>query len=155
MKYLLALFCFLFSISANAQEDVSLAKKIPECTDSVLMQKLKDRVSEYYANKTPDNILVARHQILVIKNMNKFKEVDITDFRPSDNYSVANLIMEKKMNSGLIESDMRLCKSDTEELLRGVYLLIYPYKDKARASLINFANDKDEFFVEIATNSLE
>ena len=104
MKYLLALFCFLFSISANAQEDVSLAKKIPECTDSVLMQKLKDRVSEYYANKTPDNILVARHQILVIKNMNKFKEVDITDFRPSDNYSVANLIMEKKMNSGLIVS---------------------------------------------------
>ncbi len=156
MKYFLA-FLLMLSCPVRAQENISPSSRLPRCDAPALMEALNAKVAEYYAGQPAENITTRRRQALILKNMEKFEEIDITSFQPSDNYQVANLIMMKKMNLGLVEADMRICKNEADSILSEVYLLIYPDNGMARASLINFTNNSAnrEFFVEFPLDPLE
>ncbi len=122
---------------------------LPTCNDKKLHELLTAKISEYYQKHTAVSQLEKRMQKLLSRNMNNFNEVDIASFSPQDNIYVANKLMSIKINDGLENKEIRLCRTDSIPNLPIVYLLIYPDNYYYMIDIINFAGTSSnrEFFV--------
>ena len=118
-----------------SKADVKLIPEMPECHNEKLLQRVLDRIAKYYDEHPVNNIIDKRRQALMLKNLKDFKPVDIATFNPKENYSVSDQIISYKINKGLKEEEMRLCRSS---LPRAIYLLIYPQGNVFIAEIINF-----------------
>ena len=58
-------------------------------------------------------------------NLDKFKEIDAGKITARDDFEVASRVVMIKINNGLDNSLLRLCKSTSEGITSNVYILLY------------------------------
>ncbi len=122
--------------------------KLPACNNDLLIALVSAKVAEYYQSHPADNILEYRRQALLLKNLRAFDEVPTAGFTSKQNYNVANHLLMTKINLGLEDNEVRLCKNAGYGNASDVYLLIYPQNFQTKVSILNLTqNPKEEFFV--------
>ncbi len=128
----------LAQISAeNAFISDTPAVSKPSCGDKKLTDKVLARIAQYYKKNPQRSIMDLRHQNLLLKNLESFEKVDLTRFSPQENYAVSDKLIEYKINRGIKEEDMQLCRSQNENK---IYLLIYPENNFYTVEILNFAD---------------
>lgn len=159
MRFAAALFLslILLPLSAAAQEDLisetpaAIAlPSLPECSDSKLQNTIIDKISSYYRNNKLESIIDKRRQKLILKNLHDFTEIPVRDFSRKDNYPVAEKILMAKINNGLQDEEIRLCRSRGEGRVPVLYFLIYPENYYYMVDIINFrasGSSGKDFFV--------
>ena len=122
--------------------------KLPDCNDEVLIKSVAAKVAKFYAQHPADNILEKRRQALLLKNLRSFENVPTPGFTAKQNYNVANHLLMTKINQGLEDSEIRLCKNAGYGNASDIYLLIYPQNFQIKVSILNLLkNPQEEFFV--------
>ena len=151
---LLGLILILVSTFSYAEEIVehnnnATKLTLPNCNDSKLHQLLQRKISEYYNTHLAVSQLEQRTQKLISRHMNYFEAIDTATFSPKDNIFVANKLMGVKINNGLEDNEIRICRTRITGNLPDVYLLIYPYNYSYMVDIINFAgvSSSRDFFI--------
>lgn len=116
----------------------------PECSNDKLILKVKQVTDEFQSKITASSIRDRRHRILVSKSIGNFSDEKLSDFRPQDNYTVANRMITLKINGGMDEKDIKLCSSDSTLVGHKIYLLMFPENGKIKVEVINFSTDQEE-----------
>ena len=150
LKFSAALLMTILSIgSADAKEDLLSAEvkpveivrpSLPECNDEKLQRLLDDKIAEYYRKTPPESLIEKRMQHLILRNFHNFETVDTVDFSPDADRRVANRLITVKINNGLNDDEVRLCRTQSDSKLPIVYLLIYPENYTYIVEVINFIN---------------
>lgn len=112
----------------------------PTCENARLSEKVLQRIKQYYADHKEISIVNQRRQALLLKNLNKFSAVPVSTFNPKNNYSVADRLIDIKINEGIPEEKISLCKSQSKE---NIYLLIYPTGSFYTVEIVNFPGQKN------------
>lgn len=107
----------------------------PECSNVRLLEKVLEKIADYYKGNPVNSAIEKRKQILMLKNLKDFKELNITTFPKKENYTVSDKLIAYKINKGLENDDMRLCRSEAD---LPIYLLIYPQNNAYTVEIINF-----------------
>ncbi len=139
--------------SGETQEfviDQPQAIALPECDNEQMIEKVIAKVDAYNQEHPATSIMNKRNQALLLKNLRHFAEVDSVGFTSEQNYNVANQILMTKINRGLDDKDLRLCKNTGKGKASDIYLLIYPWWDNVYVSIINFipqTGENNDFFI--------
>lgn len=122
---------------------------LPKCDDEKLYGLLQRKITEYYHARPAVSQLEQRMQKLITRHMNYFENIDVAAFSPKDNIYVANKLMSVKINNGLEDNEIRICRTKITGNLPDVYLLIYPSNYSYMVDIINFAgaSSNRDFFV--------
>lgn len=110
----------------------------PECSDSLLVQKIVENIGAYQAENPATMLIDRRRDILLRRNLSRFEEVEIKGFSAKQNFNVANAIIMTKINRGLDDEDLRLCRSLGRGKAADIYVLIYPVGEGNVVDIINF-----------------
>ena len=157
-KFFAALFAvFLFAVPTEAEDNAASVGNVaprllefPDCNDGRLQRLLDEKIAEYYRKTPPSSLLEKRMQKLILRNFNDFEPVDTSSFTTDDNLRVANKLLTVKINNGLEDNEIRLCRTRGNSKLPAVYLLIYPENYYYMVDVINFVNyspTHKDFFV--------
>lgn len=139
-KYLLAvLMAAVFYNTAVRAENIAL----PSCDDKALLTLVGEMIDTYQEKNPATTLTDKRKYLLTQKNLKTFEPVTIAGFAPKTDYNVANRILMSKINEGLKESEMQLCKSSSRQLDRTVYIFMKPYEGKVWIELVNFLPKAD------------
>ncbi len=113
--------------------------ELPSCHNPVLLQKVRETIKAYGLKNPPQNIIDRRKQTLLLKNLDGFVLVDNENFTSKDDFRTAGRLVTVKINNGLTDNDVKVCKSSSSGAGSNIYLLIYPYDEKAyTVEIINF-----------------
>lgn len=141
-------------INIVPEEDIYIEPEskliLPQCDDKHLLSLVLAKISEYHQQHQASNLLEKRRQALLLKNLQKFSELSAEGFTSKENFNVANSLLMTKINNGLDDSQIRLCRNEGGGKAAEIYLLVYPYYGQIRVNILNYlANQtsEDEFFV--------
>lgn len=107
------------------------------------------KVAEYQGQHPVSGILENAVRLCCSKSEN-FSEVPVDNFTSRQNYNVANRLLMTKINNGLDNDQIRLCKNDGYGKAADIYLLLYPHGLDIRVVIINLVaaeDPKEEFFI--------
>lgn len=138
----------------DGSEEIGIRPKeafaLPQCDNEPMIAKIIAKVNAYNKEHPVASIMEKRNQALMLKNLRHFTEADPANFTAEQNFNVANKILMTKINYGLDDSDLRLCKNAGRGKAADIYLLIYPMWGNVYVSIINFVpqtSEKDDFFI--------
>lgn len=120
----------------------------PDCKDPALSEGIIHKIKAYQEEHPSSMLIEKRRDILLLKNLAAFKEVSVNGFTAKQDFNVANAIIMAKINKGLHESDLLLCKSQGKGRAQKIYALVYPVGDGHVVDIINFlpeGADKADF----------
>lgn len=100
--------------------------RLPSCQNPVLLERVLAEIKKYQEDNPPQNIKERRKQQLLLKNLNGFIPVDSRVFTSKDEPRTANRLITVKINRGLDDSELVLCKSSGRGEKYNIYLLVYP-----------------------------
>ena len=150
LKFSTALLVAILSFGqAKAEEDLLSTEvkpveivrpSLPECNDAKLRRLLDEKIDAYYRKTPPESLIEKRMQKLILRNFHSFEAVDTSNFSPDDDFRVANKLVSIKINNGLTDDEIRLCRTQSDSKLPVVYLLIYPENFTYLVEVINFIN---------------
>lgn len=125
-------------IIAAPQEQTSLgAQVLPVCNNADLVSGLRQALKDYYAANADSSLIEQRHRRLMLQNLAHFEEVPIKSLAPKDNYLLADHIIMAKINLGVAEAEMRLCRNLAQGKETPLYLLIYPVEKGLMVEVLN------------------
>lgn len=134
-KYFLTVLTALVFCSGFAKAETIA---LPSCEDKNLLSLIDAMVNTYQEQNPVQSLVDKRKYLLVKKDLSVFEPIPVVGFVPKTDYNVANRILMAKINDGLKESDMRLCRSSNRLLERPVYIFMKPYDGKVWVELVNF-----------------
>lgn len=143
----LVLFC-LSVVSATAAENTT--SSMPSCNDPRMLELVADKISGIYADHPSQSILEKRNQQLTLRNLHDFSEQKVADYITPKFRNIANQIMTVKMNDGLRNEDLRLCRTRETTTLPAIYLLIHPQSGTYIVDILNFGPagmGKEDYFI--------
>ncbi len=130
--------------SGNSQQNEIVHKiekeiiPLPDCGNQKLIEKTKEFVIEYYKKNIFQNIFDRRKRHFVIDNIDKFVEEDIANYKTEKQRPISDMIIDLKVNKGVIEENLRLCKNSSKNKeASNVYLVIHPENDNFKVHVIN------------------
>ncbi len=126
-------------IYPNDNENYLNTDNMPGCNDAKLVSEVKEVVSQYLSKVPEVSIFENRKRNLVMKNINTYKEIAVSEFNKSDNYQVADELIMTKINQNMTDNNFRICVGTGK---KPVYLLIYPEDFSYRVKIINFIPPK-------------
>lgn len=163
MLKLLSVFCLLVSTSVWAQEneedllapvvqEETLVEEnepqveLPECTDKALIEKTQEVLISYNDSHPIGSLYEKRKRALQMRLMKSFEEVSSEGFTSKQNRLVADKLLMTKINKGLEDSQIRLCRSQkTDERFKTVYLMMYiGTTNLPEIYVLNYSDNKDE-----------
>ena len=109
----------------------------PECSDKRLAEKVVETLTAYQKEHPSTMQIDRRRDILLRRNLTSFEEVAVEGFTSKQNFNVANAIIMTKINKGLEDADLRLCKGTGGAGASNVYILLYPVGEGNVAEVIN------------------
>lgn len=110
----------------------------PECSDPRLTQKIVEKIEAYQSEHPATMLIDRRCDILLRRNLSRFGEVKVEGFTAKQDFNVANAIIMTKINRGLNDADLRLCRGLGQGKAADVYVLVYPVGEGNVADIINF-----------------
>lgn len=109
----------------------------PECSDEKLAKKVVETLISYQKEHPSTTQIDRRRDILLRRNLTSFEEVAVEGFTSKQDFNVANAIIMNKINKGLEDSDLRLCKGKGIAGASNVYILLYPVGEGNVGEIIN------------------
>lgn len=109
----------------DTEETVEIDPALPTCDDSILLAKVWMNSKSFMAANPGTSVLEKRNEALISRNLDKFKEIDAGKITARDDFEVASRVVMIKINNGLDNSLLRLCKSTSEGITSNVYILLY------------------------------
>lgn len=82
----------------------------PECSDPRMTQKIVEKIEAYQSEHPAAMLIDRRRDILLRRNLSRFGEVKVEGFTAKQDFNVANAIIMTKINRGLNDADLRLCR---------------------------------------------
>ena len=119
---------------------------LPTCENEKLQEVAKDYVNSYFANSKNEGTLYRRYKHFILQNLNQFKEENIANYKTAQTRPVSDIIADIKVNKGIPEENIRLCKNQSKDHYAGkMYMIIYPQEtDVFQVNLINLTPYKKE-----------
>lgn len=146
-RYLIILFlCFVFSFSFQANAALYSSKTaagIPECSDDRVLHLLIDKIKEFQKEKMGSSIKEKRAGTLLINDLKGFKEISSENFSREDDFVTASVLVTMKINQGITDDNMRLCKSISTGPSDNLYLIIYRYSYQTNIMLLNYPSHEE------------
>ena len=109
--------------------------EMPACDNLQLHQLVRDKVADSFDDTQAKSLVEKRRQILMLRHLNKFTEIRLSEITPSSNSMLADKIITYKINKGLKEENMRICRNFS---YRPIYLYIYPDQEGFKVEILNF-----------------
>jgi len=113
------------------------SQTIPSCADAKLEQNIKDELKKYVVDGDINIPRQLRKAKLLAKYSQNFEPVDLETFTPSDQYHTADLLMDLKINKGLDDKDIALCKNPYKINRENVFIVIYRDEGKVMVEIPN------------------
>ena len=89
-------------------------------------EKLSKKIEAYQSEHPAAMLIDRRRDILLRRNLSRFGEVKVEGFTAKQDFNVANAIIMTKINRGLNDADLRLCRGLGQGKAADVYVLVYP-----------------------------
>lgn len=123
-------------------------KKInmPLCDDENLLEVTKDYIVSYFRKSQNEGTLYRRYRHFILQNINQFREENIANYKSAQTRPVSDIITDIKINKGVAEENIRLCKNYSKDRFAGkMYMIIYPSEANVfQVQLINLTPQKNE-----------
>ncbi|MBP3686740.1 MAG: hypothetical protein J6J35_00065 [Alphaproteobacteria bacterium] len=123
---------------------------LPECNSPKLLTSAKEHIATFLQKASTNSTLFRRRRHFILKSLDAFTTENIADYKTSAQSPVSDIIADLKMNSGVLEENMRLCKN--ENIYRSespLFLLIWPEEGKYKVRVINLS---DKRYVDLETS---
>lgn len=117
--------------------DISNAAELPLCSDTKLEDGVRKTLEKYITEKESSAPSEARKAKLLAKYSQNFETVDTASFKPDEERSVANLIIDLKMNYALGDNDIRVCKDPYKINKKTIYIVVYRKDNKVFVEIPN------------------
>lgn len=114
--------------------------ELPTCDNEEIITLVRQKISQYQQEHRENSIVGRRQQALILKTLGRFENLDTAQFDNASNYKAADALVMAKINRGLQDEDIRLCRGGFDG---SVYLMMYRDADAYRVEIINFAAEKD------------
>ena len=134
-------------IKPSAQENAEETKAFPDCNDNLLVLEVRRVLAADTEGIKEESIAERRARLLALKNTEKFTLIELSSFKPEDNYELANIIIAAKVNDGMTNEDFRICVSDNPILKRRIFLLLQEDNTDFKVSIINYRPGKISSFI--------
>ena len=127
---------------------------LPSCDDEALQKEAFKYINDYFNLKPNEGTLFRRRRYFILHNLDKFEEENIGNYKTEETSPVSDIIAATKVNKGIAEENLRLCKNTAKDKFAGrIYMLIYPEQNGIRARIINLVDrqrvdDEASFFYE-------
>ena len=144
IKWLFALCVFgVFQVKAEeidllapepvAEEKIEAIKQtvthqdlLPTCDNQKLHEQVKNIIKRHNEINSEKSLIARRRQALQLRFLSEYTEEKVTGFTAKKNREVADKLIITKINKGLVDSQVRICKSVTNgTTFEPVYLLMY------------------------------
>lgn len=117
---------------------------LPTCDDATLVSKTSEYITSYLSKNDNAGTLYRRRRYFILHNLDKFTPENIANYKTAATRPVSDIIADVKMNSGVAEENMLLCKNQSSNKFAGkLYSLVYPFEDGYKVILINLAYKSD------------
>ena len=127
-------------------------KPLPECNDERLITALKEYISDFYIKNKSGNVLARRRQHFIENNIKEFTKENIVYYKSEATKPVSEIIMNLKLNGGVIEENILLCKNSSKNIEAGkLFFVVHPYEEDYKVIVINltpkYEFDKENSFI--------
>ena len=122
-------------------------RAFPSCDDEVLLSEVRNVLSTDSKEVKDESISERRSRLLALKNTENFEPIEVSSFKPEDNYELANILITAKVNEGLTNEDFHICVSDNPVLNRRIFLLLQEDGDGFKVSIVNYRPGKVNSFI--------
>ncbi len=120
--------------------------QLPQCTDKKLHAAVKEFVAGYFAGNADKNVRFRRRRHFITHNLDGFATENVANYKTESTRPVSDVIADVKINKGVAENNLRLCKSQSPNAdVKNIYLLIYPEAAAFRCVMINLAGEQKDF----------
>lgn len=124
--------------AAPAPAAAAVSSFFPDCADVALQNGVRQLLSQDESRISDASIAARRARLLALKNIGGFTPVEVSSFKPDDNYELANILITAKVNEGLTNADFRICAGDNPVLKRRVFLLLQRTDDGVKVYVANY-----------------
>ena len=132
--------------SQTTEQATENLRVLPDCNDETLKEQVKIVISEYDARQKDTSLIAKRRQILQLRSLSEYSEENVSDFNSKKNRVVADTLIMTKINKGLVDNQVRLCKSQNEkDGFKPVYLLMYVNSDNlVNVMVLNYSETTEK-----------
>ncbi len=134
-------------IEPAAQENAEETKAFPDCNDNLLVLEVRRVLAADTEGIKEESIVERRARLLALKNTENFRSIEVSSFRPEDNYELANILISAKINEGQTNESFRICVSDNPTLKRRIFLLLQEQSDDVKVYIVNYRPGKVTSFI--------
>ncbi len=125
---------------------------LPTCNDEALISAVKNYIDEFYIKEKQSNVLARRREYFIKNNLISFSKENVAFYKKQDKRPVSDIIINLKVNHGVIEENMLLCKNNSKNVEASrLYILVYPYEQKYKVRVVNLTPqddiDKENVFI--------
>ena len=136
------LFCFILSILVITKG--VFANELPSCNDKAFVQRVVAEINTRRDDRLKRSSLNIRFSKLLTKHSEIMEEVEISSFENKISYSIADKIMELKVNNNYKNDDMRLCKSIYNKAKEDFFTLSYNDEEKVFVYIVSENENGEE-----------
>ena len=115
---------------------------LPQCDDKKLEEAANDFITAYLDKST----IMLRRRYFILHNLDKFAEEKVANYKTSSTRPVSDVIASIKVNKGIAEENIRLCKNQSKDKFAGkLYLIIFPQEEAFAVNIVNLIDsNKDQ-----------
>lgn len=130
------------TIVRTVEKDI---KPLPQCNDEKLLAEARDFVTKYYQKNENMGVMFRRHRHFVLKALqSEFEQENVANYRTQETRPISDIIAELKVNQGVAEENIILCKKQISiKGMKDIYLLVYPVEEGYKVHVLNL-NPKRE-----------
>jgi len=113
---------------------------LPSCEDERVLQQVQALLEEYNQEHPVNSIYEKRQRALQMRYMQKYDEEEVSGFTSKQNREVADKLLMTKINNGLNDNEIRLCKSNVEGTdFQPIYIMMYQnHNNETELYILNF-----------------
>ena len=146
MKRLLIALCLIWSSNVWAEEEVTQKLVLPSCQNEIVLSQVNSLLENYNKEHTVNSLYEKRQRALQLKYTKEYKEEIVAGYTSKNDENVANKLLMTKINHGLDDEQIRLCKSvQQNDRFPPIYLMMYfNNENQLEVYVLNFLSDQSE-----------
>lgn len=146
MKRLLIALCLIWSSNVWAEEEIPQDLVLPSCQNEVILPQVNLLLENYNKEHPVDSLYEKRQRALQLKYAKEYKEETVAGYTSKKDENIANKLLMTKINQGLDDEQIRLCKSvQQNDRFPPIYLMMYfNNENHLEVHVLNFLKDQKE-----------
>ncbi|MBR1605834.1 MAG: hypothetical protein IJ660_07000 [Alphaproteobacteria bacterium] len=136
----------LLAPEPEIEKIVPIKFELPTCQDERVLQQVQMLLKQYNQEHPVNSIYEKRQRALQMRYTAEYDEEKVTNFTAKQNREVADKLLMTKINNGLDDNEIRLCKSKTAGTdFQPIYIMMYNnHQNETELHLLNFLKNTSE-----------